>query len=84
MKNKGIREKGKIKLSEYFKSLKPGDRVAIVRERSVKASFPERIIGDTGVIEEQRGKAYIVKLKDYNQEKRFIIQAIHLKKIKEK
>lgn len=81
---KQLREKGKIKLSEYFKNLKKGDRVAIVREASQKCGFPARMQGRTGEIEGTRGKAYIVKLKDYNQEKRYIVQAIHLKKITEK
>lgn len=82
MKHKLLREKGKVRLSEYFKNLKEGDKVAVILERSQESSFPKRIIGRTGIIEGMRGKAYIVKLKDYNQEKRFIIQAIHLKKLK--
>ena len=82
VRTKKMREKGKVKLSRYFQELKIGDKVSIIREASQKASFPERMQGRTGVIEEKRGKAYIVKLNDYNQEKRFIIQAIHLKKVK--
>jgi len=38
--------------------------------------------GRTGVIEGKRGKCYIVKIKDYAQEKRFIIHPVHLKKLK--
>ncbi|MFH1307485.1 MAG: 50S ribosomal protein L21e [archaeon] len=79
---KNIRQKGKIRLSEYFKELNEGDRVAVVKEPSLRAGFPLRIRGDSGVIEGKKGKAYIVKLKDNNQVKRFIINAIHLKKLK--
>jgi len=82
MKKKNIREKGKMKLSRIFQELKEGDRVALVRELSVKASFPKRIEGKTGTVEGKRGKAYIVKIKDYNEEKRFIVKPVHLKKIK--
>ena len=82
MKTKSKREKGKIRLSRFFQELKEGDKVSIVREPSVPAGFPERMQGRTGEIESKRGKAYIVKLKDYNQEKRYIIEPIHLKKIK--
>jgi len=82
LKRKRTREKGKIRFSEYFKELKPGERVAIKRELAVKASFPQRIQGKTGIVESKRGKAYIIKLMDYRQEKRFIIPAIHLKRIK--
>lgn len=81
MNRKSIREKGKIRLSEYFKELKIGDEVAIVKEPSIAASFPLRIGGRTGIIEGMRGKAYIVKLRDFQQEKRFIVEAIHLKKL---
>lgn len=82
MRTKKAREKGKIRLSLYFQEFKNGDKVSIVREPSVPASFPERMQGRTGVIEGNRGKAYIVKLKDYNQEKRYIVNPIHLKKLK--
>lgn len=82
LKRKKTREKGKIKLSEYFKQLKPGDRVSVKRELAIQSSFPKRLQGRAGIIEEKRGKAYIVKIKDLNKEKRFIIQAIHLKKLK--
>jgi len=80
-KKKQIRTIGKIKLSEYFKELKIGESVGIVKDASHAASFPDRIHGATGVIESKRGKAYVVKLNDFNKEKRFIIQAIHLKKL---
>ena len=81
-RKKNIRERGKIKFSEYFKELEAGDRVAVVREQSVVASFPQRIQGRTGIVEGKRGSSYIVKLKELNKEKTFIIPAIHLKKIK--
>jgi len=80
-KKKQIRTIGKINLSEYFKELKEGDSVGVVKDASHASSFPDRIHGATGVIESKRGKAYIVKLKEFNKEKRFIIQAIHLKRL---
>jgi large subunit ribosomal protein L21e len=83
MRKKQTREKGKIRLSRFFQNLKEGDKVAIVREPSVSAGFPSRIQGKTGTIEGMRGKAYIVKLKDYIHMKRYIVEPIHLKKIKQ-
>lgn len=82
MKKKNTREKGKLKLSRMFQELKEGDRVAIKRELAEKANFPEILEGRTGVIEGKRGKAYIAKIKVYNQEKRFIIRPVHLVKLK--
>ena len=78
-RNKKVRTKGKIQLSRYFKKYNERERVAVVRERSIKASFPERLQGRTGIIEGKRGRSYIVKIKDSNKEKKFIIEPIHLK-----
>ncbi len=81
-KRKNIRLRGKLKLSQYFQRLKENDPVAIKREISVIANFPKRLQGRTGIITGKRGRAYIVKIKDFNFEKEHIIEAIHLKKIK--
>jgi len=76
-----MREKGKIKFSRYFQSLKKGDKVAVVRELSLKIGFPKTIQGRVGEIEEKRGDCYVVKI-NIGKDKRFIIHPIHLKKIK--
>lgn len=82
-KRKKIRTRGKLQLSRYFQELRNGDSVAVVREASVQSKFPKRIQGRTGCVEAKRGKAYIVKIKDQNKEKKFLIEPIHLKKIKQ-
>ncbi|KKL64656.1 hypothetical protein LCGC14_2162830 [marine sediment metagenome] len=81
---KKVRTRGKIRLSRYFQEMKKGDFVAIVREPSVQSSFPVRIQGRTGKVESRRGKAYMINLRDQNKEKKFLIEPIHLKKIKVK
>ena len=81
-KAKKVRERGKIRLSQYFQRFNSGDSVAVVREKSVSKSFPERLQGKTGVVENRRGNSYMVKIKDINEEKRFLIQPVHLKRIK--
>ncbi|MEK6919133.1 MAG: 50S ribosomal protein L21e [Nanoarchaeota archaeon] len=82
IKRKQVKQRGKIRLSEYFKNLKDGERVAIVRELSENPKFPYQLQGRSGVIAGKRGGAYIVKIMDFDQEKTHIIQAIHLKKLK--
>ncbi|MDO8528960.1 MAG: 50S ribosomal protein L21e [Nanoarchaeota archaeon] len=82
MKKKNIRTKGKLSFSEYFKELKEGDSVAVIKELSVASNFPERLQGRTGIVESKRGKAYIIRLNDLNKEKRYLIEPIHLKKLK--
>jgi len=75
-------KKARGKISKIFQELKEGDRVAIIRDISENPRFPKRMQGRSGKIESKRGKAYIVKIKDYNKEKRFIIKPVHLKKLK--
>jgi len=82
VKRKKARTKGKLQLSKYFQELKKGDSVAIVREYSIKSVFPKRLQGRVGIVEDKRGKSYIIKIKDQNKEKTFLIAPIHLKKIK--
>jgi ribosomal protein L21E len=48
----------------------------------LNSNFPERLQGRTGIVESKRGRAYMVLIKDMNKEKRFLIEPIHLKKIK--
>lgn len=79
---KPVRTRGKLQLSRWFQNLKKGDRVSVKVEKSVPANFPKRLQGRTGVVEEKCGKVYMVKIKDQDKEKKFLIEAIHLKKIK--
>jgi len=79
---KPVRTRGKLQLSRYFQDLKKGESVAIVREPAVQSSFPENLQGRTGIVEDKRGKSYIVKINTGEKEKRFLIAPIHLKRIK--
>jgi len=82
MVRKHIRKKGKIGLSKYFKKFNDGESVAIVKEKGVRASFPIRIIGQSGKIIGSRGSCKLVEIKDGNKKKTFIILPVHLKKLK--
>jgi len=77
-----MRTKGKIKLSNYFQEFKSGDRVTVIRELALEPKFPKQIQGRSGVIESKRGNSYLVKIKDLNKEKVYIIHPVHLKKLK--
>lgn len=83
-KRKPMRERGKVRFSEYFKKLEKGDRVAVKKEQSVENNFPKRIQGRTGVVMSQRGSNYIINLKEMSKEKTFIIHPAHLKLIGKK
>lgn len=73
---------GKIKLSQYFQDFDKGDRITVIRELTCEPKFPKQIQGRSGVIESKRGSSYLVKIKDLNKEKTYIIHPVHLKKLK--
>ena len=81
VRRKNIRLRGKIRFSEYFQNFKKDEAVAVKREISIVANIPSRLQGRTGIISGKRGKSYLVKIKDQNLEKEFIIEPVHLKKI---
>ena len=82
IKRKQSRTHGKIKLSNYFREFKEGERVTVVRELALNPKFPKQIQGRSGVIESKRGSSYLVKIKDLNKEKTYIIHPVHLRKLK--
>jgi len=81
VRKKKTRVEGKMQLSKYFQEFNNGDFVAVVKEPSVQANFPERIQGRTGSVEGKRGMSYVIKIRDQEKEKRFLIAPIHLKRI---
>ena len=81
VKGKRIRDKGKIKLSRYFKKINVGDSVAIVPELGVRAAFPKRLKGKSGKVVGERGRFKLVELKDGDKTKKFIIHPVHLKNL---
>lgn len=78
---KRVREKGKLKLSSYFKKIEDGANVALVMDIGVRASFPKRLKGMNGKVVGSRGKFKLVEIKDGNKLKMFIIHPVHLKKL---
>ena len=81
VKRKKIRETGKISFSRAFQDFKSGDRVSVVIEKTKPLGFPKRIQGRCGVVEERRGRSFIVSINDLEKNKKFIIDPSHLKKI---
>lgn len=83
VKRKPVRTRGKFSFSRYFQRLREGDSVAIIRERALRVNFPTSLQGRTGKIIGKRGKAYIIKIKGRVKDKEYLIEPVHLKKIKE-
>ena len=82
IKRKKIRQRGKLSLSKYFQKFNEGERVCVIMEHSQDPKFPKRIQGLSGVVAGKRGRSYLIKIKDGNKEKTYIIKPVHLKKLK--
>ena len=79
---KKIREKGKLRLSQYFKKIEDGANVAVIIDRSVQARFPKRLEGMSGNVVGSRGRFKLVQIKTGNKMKMFIIHPVHLRMLK--
>ena len=75
------RQRGKIPLSQYFKELKEGDKVALVINANVQQGrFFPRFHGLNGTVMGKKGACYNVQIKDGNKQKTLYVHPIHLKK----
>ena len=81
-KKRNIRTRGKISLSGYFKKLKIGDKVAVVKQQNIPSYYPQRIIGMSGKVVGVRGSSAIVNIIDGNLPKQYIIKPCHLRTLK--
>ncbi len=81
VRRKNVRARGKISFEKYFQKIEKGDRVAVVKERSMKRNFPDTIQGRTGEVIGKRGSHLIVKILDIARPKEYLIHPVHLKKI---
>ncbi|MEM1988678.1 MAG: 50S ribosomal protein L21e [Candidatus Woesearchaeota archaeon] len=82
LKRKNIREKGKIKISQYLQEFNEGDKVMLIYEPSVhEGRYHHRFYGKVGTICGKQGDCYIVKVKDLNAEKKVVVHPVHLKKL---
>ena len=78
---KRVREKGKLRLSRYFKKFGDGDKIGIVVDAGIQASFPKRLRGMSGRVVGSRGRFKVVEIKDGGKLKTFIIHPAHLRKL---
>jgi len=78
---KRVREKGKLRLSSYFKKIEDGANVALVTDCGVRISYPKRLKGMSGKVAGSRGKFKLVEIKDGNKLKTLIVHPVHLRKL---
>lgn len=79
---KAPRTRGKLSITSYLKTYKPGDRVVLKAETSYqKGIYYRRFHGLSGIVQKQRGFCYEVAIKDKNKSKTVIVHPIHIKKV---
>ena len=78
---KKVREKGKLKLSSYFKKIEDGASVALVTDAGVRCSYPSRMKGMSGKVSGSQGRYKLVEIKDGNKAKTLIVHPVHLRKL---
>ena len=82
LKKKHVRKKGKLSITQYFQEFNPGDKVVLVYEPSVhEGLYHRRFYGKVGQVIAKQGKCYVVKINDFNREKKLIVHPVHLKKL---
>jgi len=81
-KTNRIRSKKRVGLGKIFQEFKEDEAVAVVKEPSIASSFPLRLQGLTGTVGKKRGRSYMIEIKTQNKIKNFLIDPVHLKRIK--
>jgi large subunit ribosomal protein L21e len=78
---KKLKERGPVTVNRIVKKFEVGDSVAIDIEPAFHNGMPfKRFQGMTGVVEGQRGDAYLVKISDQGKSKMVVAYPIHLKR----
>ena len=76
------RDRGKLSVGRVLQSFKDGEKVRIIPEPAVtNGMLFKRFAGKIGVVEEKRGRAYVVNVKNGKQKKQVICLPVHLKKV---
>ena len=66
-----------------LQEFKDGQRVQVIIEPAVHKGMPHpRFHGKMGEVLKQKGRAFIVKIKDGGKEKLITCHAVHLKQVK--
>ncbi|MGB9134383.1 MAG: 50S ribosomal protein L21e [Candidatus Bathyarchaeia archaeon] len=78
-----VRERGKTGLSKILREYMPGDRVVVKINPSIHKGMPHRRFhGKIGVIDERRGRAYVVNVSQGDAVKEIIVRPEHLEPVK--
>lgn len=77
-KTRRLTKKKRFTVAEMVKTFKIGDKVTIATKPFYKGLPNPRYNNKTGIIVEERGSSYVVKIRDGNAYKNLISRPIHL------
>ena len=72
-----------LSVNDYIKDIKVGDKVVIVPKGNTRDIPHPRYRGKVGIVTEQRGKSYAVKVRTMDAYRTLIVPVIHLEKAAE-
>jgi large subunit ribosomal protein L21e len=76
---KGLRERGKKRVSALLHEYQSGHQVVIKIDSSTQKGMPHRrYYGKIGTVVEKRGRSYIIKVANGNAHKNIIVRPEHL------
>lgn len=79
---KSVRQKGKISLTKFFTTFKPGDRVCLLAEPGYQnGMYKMRFYGKYATVKGVQGRCYLVDVMDGSKQKRLIVHPVHLRKV---
>ena len=80
-RSRRLKKERQFTINDFVRTFKVGDRVVLDIQPYYKSLPHPKFNGRVGVVEAQRGKAYVVRIRDGDAEKRLICLPIHLKKV---
>ncbi|MDQ1281078.1 MAG: large subunit ribosomal protein L21e [Thermoproteota archaeon] len=76
---KNVRDRGMTPLGRLLREYKNGERVVITLNSSVHKGMPHpRYQGKVGIVDEKRGHAYVVKIKEGEKNRSIIARPEHI------
>ena len=76
---KNPREKGMAPLGRLLREYKSGEKVVIKIDSSIHKGMPhKRYYGKVGVVKEERGRAYVVEIREDTKIKKIITRPEHI------
>lgn len=80
---KRVWDRGRICITAFLQKFSVGDKVLIKPDPSVQKGIPSRrFFNKVGTVSGERGKSYVLTVKDGRAKKTIIVPPVHLRKLR--